>query len=203
MMVTTHALAGLLLAIPVAFVAPEFATVAAVAGFAGGVFPDLDMPGQHRRTLHFPVYYTVAALAVGVAALLAPSTWTVGGALFLGAAAGHSLTDVFGGDLQLRPWEGAGDRAVYSHYHRRWWRPRRWIRYDGAPEDAVATLALGLLALAAYDGVFDAVIAATIVVGLVYAFVRRRMVRWAERAVAALPEETVDQIPDSLVEDLR
>lgn len=202
-MATTHALAGLLLSVPVALVAPEFAVVAAAAGFAGGVFPDLDMPGEHRRTLHFPVYYTLAAAAVGVAAAIAPSAWTVGAALFLGAAAVHSLTDALGGDLELRPWEQTGDRGVYSHYHRQWWRPRRWVRYDGAPEDAVATVALGLVALAAFDGAFDAVVVGTVAVGLIYAFLRRRIVRWGERAVDALPEETVERMPDSLVEDLR
>ena len=203
MMVTTHALAGLLLAVPVALVAPEFAVVAAAAGFAGGVFPDLDMPGAHRRTLHFPVYATLAALATGVAALLAPSAWTVGAALFLGSAAVHSLADALGGDLELRPWEQTGDRGVYSHYHQRWWRPRRWIRYDGAPEDAVATLGLGLLAFAVYDGAFDAVVVGTVAVGLGYAVVRRRIVGWGERAVAALPAGVVDRLPDSLIEDLR
>lgn len=203
MMVTTHALAGLLLAVPVALVAPEFAVVAAAAGFAGGVFPDLDMPGQHRRTLHFPVYYTLAALGATAVAVLWSGAWTVGAALFLGSAAVHSLADALGGDLELRPWEEAGDRGVYSHYHRRWWRPRRWVRYDGAPEDAVATVGLGLLALAAYDGTFDAVVAGTVVVGVVYAVLRRRIVQWGERTVAALPEETVEQLPDSLVEDLR
>ncbi|WP_435117914.1 metal-dependent hydrolase [Halolamina sp. C58] len=203
MMATTHALAGLLLSVPVALVAPEFAVVAAVAGFTGGVFPDLDMPGQHRRTLHFPVYYALAAAAVGVAAVLVPSVWTVGGALFLGGAAAHSLTDGLGGDLELRPWEQRGDRAVYSHYHRRWWRPRRWVRYDGAPEDAVATVGLGLLALLAYDGVFDAIVAGTVAVGVVYAVLRRRIVDWGEQAVDALPEEAVDRMPDSMIEDLR
>ena len=202
-MATTHALSGLLLAVPVALLAPELAVVAAVAGFAGGVFPDLDMPGEHRRTLHFPVYYTLAAGALGVAALLVPSVWTVGGALFLAAAAVHSISDVFGGDLELRPWEGTGDRGVYSHYHRQWWRPRRWVRYDGAPEDAVATVGLGLLALAAYDGAFDALVAGTVAVGLLYALVRRRIVDWGEQAVDALPDETVDRLPDSLIEDLR
>ncbi|WP_053946973.1 hypothetical protein [Halolamina sediminis] len=203
MMATTHALAGLLLSVPVALVAPEFAVVAAVAGFAGGVFPDLDMPGEHRRTLHFPVYYTLAAAAVGVAALLLPSVWTVGAALFLAAAAAHSLTDALGGDLELRPWEQRGDRAVYSHYHRQWWRPRRWVRYDGAPEDAIATVGLGLLVLLAYDGVFDAIVAGTVAVGLVYAVLRRRIVDWGEHAVDALPDEAVDRMPDSLIEDLR
>ncbi|WP_255246082.1 metal-dependent hydrolase [Halolamina sp. CBA1230] len=202
-MATTHALAGLLLAVPVALVAPEFAVVAAVAGFAGGVFPDLDMPGEHRRTLHFPVYYTLAAGAVGVAALVVPSAWTVGSVMFLAAAAVHSLSDALGGDLELRPWEGTGDRGVYSHYHRRWWRPRRWVRYDGAPEDAVATVGLGLLALLAYDGAFDALVLGTIAVGVVYAALRRRIVDWGEQAVDALPEETVDRLPDTLVEDLR
>lgn len=47
-------LAGMVLALPVALVAPEFAGVALVAGPLGGMFPDLDACRGHRRTFHDP-----------------------------------------------------------------------------------------------------------------------------------------------------
>jgi len=78
MMATTHAAVGLLLAVPLAFVAPELAAPAAIAAIAGGVFPDLDLfAGVHRKTLHFPDYYWLGAMPALVAAVLRPSTVTV------------------------------------------------------------------------------------------------------------------------------
>ena len=50
-----------------AAVATEVAP-AALAGMAGGVFPDPDpLAGIHRRTLHFPAYYWALALGAGYA----------------------------------------------------------------------------------------------------------------------------------------
>lgn len=203
MMVTTHALAGLLLAVPVAFIAPEFAGTAAVAALAGGVFPDIDMPGAHRRTLHFPVYFSLAAAVAGVVALAVPATWSVAAALFLAAAALHAVSDAAGGGLELRPWEATGERAVYSHYHRRWWRPRRWIRYDGAPEDAVATVVLAVPAVLVYEGHVETAVFGGVVIGVAYAAIRRPLIRWTERLVAKLPPELLDRIPGSLLTDFR
>ncbi len=87
MMATTHALAGLLLGAVALLVAPDFASVAMLAGFAGGVFPDLDLPGKHRKTLHFPVYYSVLAVPSLFFAVLIPTVASVGFAVFLLAAA--------------------------------------------------------------------------------------------------------------------
>jgi hypothetical protein len=115
MMATTHALAGMALA----SVATLFAPVAVVAAGAGGAVPDLDTPGRHRRTLHYPVYYSLAALGLLAVAFVVPTPATVALAAFVGAAAVHSASDVLGGGLELRPWEGTSDRAVHDHYHGR------------------------------------------------------------------------------------
>lgn len=203
MMATTHALAGLLLALPLALVAPEFALVGALAAIAGGVFPDADMPGAHRRTLHFPVYYSLAAALAGAVALLSPAGWSVAAALFLAAAALHSVSDALGGGLELRPWEATSERAVYSHYHGRWWKPRRWVRYDGAPEDAVLGALLALPSLLVFEGTVDTIVLGTLAVSVGYALVRRRMVEATQRVVDSLPTETLDKLPDRVVEDFR
>lgn len=203
MMATTHALAGLLLAIPVAILAPEFTLIAASSAITGSVFPDVDMPGAHRRTLHFPVYYSlVAALAI-VVALIVPTMATVAVALFLAAAALHSLSDGLGGGLELRPWNGNSEQAVYSHYHQRWWRPRRWVRYDGAPEDAVLGVLFAIPSVLVYEGHIELFVAGAVVLGVVYAAIRRPMVEVAQRVVDRLPPELLDRLPARLVEDFR
>lgn len=202
-MATTHALAGLALAILASFVAPEVGVVGVYAALAGGVFPDLDLYAGHRRTLHFPIYFSVAAGVATLVAVLAPGTWTVAAALFLAAAALHSVSDVLGGGLELRPWEGVSQRAVYSHYHGRWWRPKRWVRYDGAPEDLGLAALLATPALLTFDGPVELVVVAAVAVSALYVLVRKPMVVLAERIVAALPTPVLERIPNRFVEDLR
>ncbi|MFB6120443.1 MAG: metal-dependent hydrolase [Halobacteriaceae archaeon] len=143
MMSTTHAAMGAALATPLWAVAPEFAPAATLAAFLGGLFPDADaVAGAHRRTLHHPeLYPALTAAAVGAAAVR-PATATVATAAFLGSAALHSLVDVFGGGLALRPWVADDGRGIYLHTQQRWVPPRRWVRYDGAPEDLALVGAL-------------------------------------------------------------
>lgn len=201
-MATTHALAGLLLAILASFVAPvEIAGV--VAALAGGVFPDLDLYAGHRRTLHFPIYYSVLAAVATVVALSMPGTVTVAAALFLAAAALHSVSDVLGGGLELRPWEGSSQQAVYSHYHRRWWKPKRWVRYDGAPEDLGLVVLFAVPAVVAFDGMVETVVFAIVAISAVYVLVRKPLVVVAERIVAALPSHLLHRLPRRFVEDFQ
>lgn len=166
---------GLGIAAVVVTVYPELSAVIAVASLIGAVFPDLDMPFEHRKTLHFPVYYSL----VGVIALpffvLMPSTLTASVAFFFLNAGIHSLVDYFGCGLEPRPWEATNDQAVYVHYTRQWLAPRRWVRYDGAPEDLYLTLLMGIPLLMIYTGPMKTVIAATILVGALYTMVRRNL----------------------------
>ncbi|MFB6120167.1 MAG: metal-dependent hydrolase [Halobacteriaceae archaeon] len=199
-MATTHALAGILLGGAVAVVVPEFAAVAFAAGALGGAAPDLDLPRDHRRTLHFPVYSTLAAALVAPVALFAPGPVTVGVAVFTLAVACHGLMDALGGSLEHRPWEATTEKAVFSHYHGRWLRARRWVRYDGAPEDAA--LAVGLAVPAAF--VFPdrvPILAALVALSVGYALVRRRLVAVGEWLVARLPARLLGVVPDDLLGD--
>lgn len=203
MMATTHTLAGVCLGLAATALAPVEATPVVVAGAVGGLVPDLDLVWEHRRTLHFPGYGSLAAvLAVGLAAV-SPSTATVGLAVALVAFAAHSVSDVIGGGLSLRPWEPTSDRGVYEHVRGRWHPPRRWIRYDGAPEDAFLALALGLVAFAATTGFVRAGVVGLLAVSVVYAAVRRHVVSGGRRLIAVLPAGLVRLIPETLIEDLR
>lgn len=189
-MATTHALVGMALALPVAYAAPEFAPIALLSGLIGGFFPDLDMYVGHRKTLHYPVYYPVAAAIAVITAVFAPAQATIGLAVCLLAASAHSIMDVFGGGLELRPWLGTADRAVYDHHRRRWIAPKQWVRYDGAPEDLLLAVVLAAVLWPA-AGEWES--ARTLIVGLVgisavYATVRKQLVRVRERIVPRLPE---------------
>lgn len=179
MMATTHALIGAALA-AVAYpflpgAVPPSAVVA--AGFLGGLVPDLDLFAEHRRSLHFPVGYSVlAAVLAGVAALTAaPLVVLVG--VVVASAAVHALSDVFGGSPEPEPWNPTLDIAVYNHVLGRWHRPRRYVRYSGAPEDFLLGAAFGLLAVAvpATGTGVDAALLAVIVGSGLFAFVRRRL----------------------------
>ncbi|HMB50110.1 MAG TPA: metal-dependent hydrolase [Natronoarchaeum rubrum] len=196
MMATTHALWGMALALPVLAIAPEFAPVAFGAGLVGGVFPDLDLYAGHRKTLHYPVWGALAAVPAGVLAIVAPSTLTVALAVGLAAAALHAATDAAGGGLELRPWRASSERAVYSHHHGRWIPPRRWIRYDGAPED------LGLAGIAATplivagDGSTAAVAIALLAASAVYVLLRKPLAALAAYLAGLVPASVRPYVPE-------
>lgn len=200
MMLPTHALIGLALAVPLFAVAPEFAGVALVAGLIGSVFPDLDLYAGHRRTLHYPSYYPALAVLALAVAIAAPSGATVGVAMFLLGAGVHAVMDVFGGGLELRPWLGTSDRAVYDHYHGQWLAPKRWIRYDGSPGDLLLSAALAVPLFVALEGVFRTVVIATFGVAVGYATVRRVLPALADRLVGAVPTPIRRYLPNRYVE---
>jgi len=196
MMATTHALVGLAVAALVSLVVPEFGVAVAAAGLAGGVFPDLDLYAGHRRTLHFPVYYGAAAAVAAVVAVVSPTAWTVAAAVFLAAAALHAGSDALGGGLELEPWEGTSERAVYSHFHGRWLPPRRLVRYDGAPEDLAVAAVFGVPAALAFGPNVQQVAAAALVVSAGYVVVRKRLPAVATWLFAQVPSSVRRHVPE-------
>ncbi|MGM0590897.1 MAG: metal-dependent hydrolase [Halobacteriota archaeon] len=179
----THVAMGLVLALPVSVLAPELAPAAALAGMAGGIFPDLDMlGGTHRKTLHFPEYYWALALPAVFAVFVSPSTTSVAGAVFLLSAAVHSVADVFGGPSAPRPWERPSDRGVFFHAGGRWLPPKRWIRYDGAPEDLLVFVVLSAPGMLLFDPLVRALTLWSLAVAVVYTVVRKRVPQLSGRA---------------------
>ncbi|WP_339105774.1 metal-dependent hydrolase [Haloterrigena salinisoli] len=178
MMVTTHVFAGLAVVAPVAYLLPELATPLAVGAVLGGLAPDFDLVFAHRRTFHFPVAgAAVAAPAVGLAVVV-PSSATVALAAFAVAAWLHAVSDAVGSGPEMDPWNHRHERAVYDHVRGRWIRPRRWIRYDGAPEDAALATALAVPALLVFGGPIAVVVLVGVALSIVYAALRRRLVAW-------------------------
>lgn len=200
MMLPTHALSGMVLALPFTLLFPDLTAYALVAGLIGGIVPDMDLYSGHRKSLHYPVYYSLFASVAVSTAVVIPGPVTIAAAvLFLGAAV-HCLTDSLGGGLELRPWEGTSDRAVYNHYSDRWIRPRRWVRYDGAPEDFVAALVLAAFLFTVVDGPFRTIVVLAVVVAGTYTVVRRVLPTVATAIVSLLPPPVHPLLPARYLE---
>lgn len=195
-MLPTHALVGLAIAAPLLVLAPEHATPALVGGLVGGILPDLDLYAGHRRTLHYPAGYTLAALPVAVGAAVVGTPLLVALAFLLVAAALHCQMDRLGGGLELRPWEGRSERAVYNHLRGRWHRPRRWIRYDGAPEDVLLSLTLAAPMLLVLQRPFLELAAVAVLAGTGYGLLRRRLASLAPVVAAQVPQSVVEHVPE-------
>jgi len=186
-MATTHALLGAALGLPLLALAPEWAGHVATWAFLGGLFPDLDaLVGAHRRTLHHAELYPVVAAAAVTAAVVAPGPLTVGLAAALAGAALHALSEVLGGGLALRPWERDDDRGLYLHSRGRWVPPRRWVRYDGAPEDLFLAATLAAALALAVDGSVRWLALGALALSVPYVLLRKRLV---ERYPAAFAVE--------------
>ena len=196
-MLPTHALVGMALAMSVAVVVPEFSGVAIAAGLLGGIFPDLDMYVGHRKSLHYPVYYSTLAVPILAVVTLFPSNVTVFLSVFFVGAAAHSVSDIIGGGLELRPWEATSDRGVYSHYHNRWIAPRHWVRYDGSPGDLLLSVSLAIPLLIALDGLLHRIVLVILTVAIVYTAVRRLLPTLAAALVQDLLEP---RLPSHLLE---
>lgn len=200
MMLTTHALVGAFLAVPVAVIAPSLAPVAFLAGILGGAFPDLDILAHHRKTLHYPRYYTFVAFTLVVVAVFHTTAVTAALAVFTGAAALHSLMDALGGGAEARPWERSTEHAVYDHYSGGWIAPRRWVRYDGAPEDLALIVLVAVPVTYVAPRPFIYVIGVFLFVSLVYTGFRRAVVPAFER-VASVSLGTSHEATEAAFED--
>lgn len=202
MMATTHALAGAAVATLIFALAPEYAPIAVASGFLGGLFPDLDLYRGHRRTLHYPVYYSVAAAAAVPLAAVAPTPASVALALFLVGAALHAVSDVLGGGLELRPWRGHSERAVFSHFHGRWLRPRRWVPYDGAPRDLAVAGVLAMPTYLASSGLLRGLVGATVIVSAAYTLLRKPLAEVAGLIAGLVPPSLRSYVPDRYLRSL-
>ncbi|WP_435334256.1 metal-dependent hydrolase [Haloarchaeobius sp. TZWWS8] len=199
MMAMTHALAGLLLATLVVRVSGGDPTPLVMAAVTGSVLPDLDIYAGHRETLHYPVMGWVPAGFAVALALAFPSTWTLALATFFVAFALHPVMDLYGGGLELRPWEARSEKAVYSHYHKRWLKPRRLVPYDGSPRDLALAGAMGLPALTLPEPVPPLVVV-TVAVSAGYVVLRKRLAAVWSSLARAVPPRFRQHVPERFYE---
>lgn len=176
MMLFTHVLIGILLGAVTSLLASGSPGLLVLAGAIGGGFPDLDMLLVHRRSLHFPVLYSVSSVVlIGAAVVTGSGPLLVAAIAFL-AAALHSLMDVLGGGKEMRPWRETDDRAVYDHIRGRWVTPLR-VFYDGSVPDLGLAVASGAIAAWILPSEYDAALVALVALGTVYVLFRRLITR--------------------------
>jgi hypothetical protein len=193
MMIFTHILVGAFLGVGIGTLYPELFPFAVYAGFLGGGFPDLDMVFTHRRTLHFPVLYSIAGVVAGGIAVLWTTPITVSVSCFLLAGALHSLTDILGGGKEMRPWRETDNRAVFNHVTQSWLRPWR-VFYDGSVADLILSviLAIGLFVL--LPASYYEIVTITLSGAVVYTVLRR----WITRKISEDYQTFSEYIQDRL-----
>lgn len=170
-MTPNHMLTGLLLGYGVVFVNPEILLAASILGFFGGLFPDIDAVLEHRKTLHFPVYYTIFLMTllvgyffVGLPALLAIS-------FFFLSASIHCITDYFV-VIEKDSNEESQNGVIYLHPFDKWVGPKPIIKYAGSPQDLLIGLLLGSVLLYISSGLIFWISVLTLILGVIFSFYR-------------------------------
>jgi len=170
-------LLGITLAAIVSSLYPVNPNALVVAGIVGGGFPDIDMLLIHRKTLHFPVIYSITFIILLPVYIWSGSALVILLLVGVSAAALHSIMDILGGGKEMRPWRKMDNRAVYNHVTKEWVRPLR-VFYDGSIPDL--TLAILLSAIAAWmlPRRLWPLIVGLVLFSIVYALLRRVVTRW-------------------------
>jgi len=196
MMATTHAFIGAALASATVVFAPEAAPVAIAAAFVGGIVPDFDLAVVHRKDLHFPVLAWLPAGAAFALAAVLPTTGTVALAAFFGSVAVHGVTDIVGGSVEPEPWKMTNDRAVYNHVRGEWHSARRWVRYDGAPEDLGVAAFAAAIPLTVTSGLLHDLLLVALIASIAYTLVRKRLLDGLDLLRETLPPAVVTWLPE-------
>ncbi|WP_277542753.1 metal-dependent hydrolase [Haloarcula laminariae] len=204
MMALTHGAASVAL---VALATPILGDYAGppllLAALVGGLAPDVDLLADHRKSLHYPVGYSVLALGA-LGGLLATGAAPLAlAAVAVGAAALHAWSDALAGSVEAEPWNPTTERAVYNHALGRWHRPRRYVRYSGAPEDGLLALAAAGVAIAspATGPTAEAGLWWLAAVAAGYALTRRRLAGLPGSVASLLPPRLVGALPSVRVDE--
>lgn len=173
------------------------------AALVGGLAPDVDLLADHRKSCHYPVGYTVLALAAFGSVLVTGAPAFAVAAVGLGAAAVHAWSDALAGSVEAEPWNPTTERAVYNHLLGRWHRPRRYVRYSGAPEDGLLAVGAAALAVAspATGSTAEAGLWWLAGAAVAYTLVRRRLAGLPGTVAAALPTRLVAVLPSVRVDE--
>lgn len=191
----THILVGVLIALPFGILMPEQAITLFVIGAIGGIFPDFDLYVGHRKTLHYPVYYGGFVVLLGAMVVLTLEFVIILGFIFASAAWLHSVMDIFGSGLELRPWEGTSERAVFNHWREGWIKPRRIISYDGSPGDLCLSAVLAVPLLVVYSSPLQKYVGLLLIIGIAYAVLRKQLAEIASGIAGRLPSKIHAFVP--------
>lgn len=176
-MIFTHVLIGILLSMQIAQISTIPISYFLLFGAIGGFLPDIDMLFVHRKTLHYPVIFSILTSVLILLYISTRSDILLLFIVLILAAAIHCLMDVLGGGKEMRPWRETDDRAVYDHIRQRWVEPLR-LFYDGSLPDLFISVISAVLILL-FDSVrIDFWIILLIALAIMYTLFRRIVTRW-------------------------
>lgn len=176
-MVFTHILLGIALAAIVSLLLPVNPNTLVVAGLVGGGFPDIDMLLTHRKSLHYPVIYSILSVMLLIVYAFSGSVLVILLLLGTSAAALHSIMDILGGGKEMRPWRKTDNRAVYNHITKEWIHPLR-VFYDGSATDLILAILLGAIAIWILPRRLWPLILGLILLSVLYTLLRRAVTKW-------------------------
>jgi len=187
----------MVLALPVLAIAPEFAP-AALRGRPRRrrVLPDLDLYAGHRKTLHYPVYASLATVPTVALAVVAPSTMTVALAVALSASALHAVADVLGGGLELRPWEEVPSERFTVTITTAGFDPAASCATTAHPKTLTVAGLVAVPLVVMSDGPVTVVTVALLSVSAVYVLLRKTLANIAERLAGLAPDPVAPYLPE-------
>lgn len=196
MMLPTHIVMGLGIATTILLIDPTLLNISLFSSFIGSILPDLDIYKGHRKALHYPKIYTVISVFSGIIAFFILTNVTVGITfLFIGAAI-HCQMDKYSSSFEVRPWEKKSDRAVYDHINGEWKKAKRWIRYDGSPEDFLLMITIAIPLILILNNIFRYILVITIIIGTIYTVFRRWLPTIAPVFLSYIPKSLKRYIPE-------
>ncbi len=138
MMLSTHLLAGGLVGLLSAVLAPGHLVLLVAAGAIGGLFPDLDLLLEHRKTLHRPFQFTALFLALSGLYLAVQEPLVLVATAAAGGLVSHVAADILSQGKTKDPAHAKSDRVCYDHVHRRWLAPMNLVNV-GSGRDLLLT----------------------------------------------------------------
>jgi hypothetical protein len=125
-------------------VAPEYITFSFYVGLFAGLFPDLDMVLEHRRSFHRPFQYILFTVAAGTLTFFYFNQWTVMIFTFIASINLHSLSDILSSGATVEPFKEENNKGVYNHIREEWIEPRRLI-IMGSMSDIMLSIGMGAI----------------------------------------------------------
>lgn len=146
------------------------------------VISDLDLfIGQHRKTLHYPVY-SIILFFFTIPIIYVSPIFGVYLNSFLLCFGMHSIFDAIGGGLGKRPWKSDLNLpTVYNHYSNRWMYKHNFkyrLEYDGSPADLLILIILSIWVFIMLDIQYTTyIIISSLFIGSLYTITRKRLVK--------------------------
>mgnify|MGYP006265906321 CR=1 FL=1 len=196
MMLPTHIIVGMFLSLSVLYIEPNYINSVILVSIFGSLIPDLDMYYGHRKTLHYPVFCSIATLLSFCILIFITNIYSISLFFFFMTLSIHPLLDILSSGLEIRPWENTSKKAVYNHYSKQWIAPLHIIPYDGSKEDLSVLLILSIPLMVYLGQPFYSLIIVLNIIGILYTLSRKILPEFIKPVIKIVPDNYRKYIPD-------